>query len=417
MSTTPESRNKTDAETKPERIRPGLKFPAETEASDWSPSLRALPVPGIRRMVNLAAQMDDVLHLSIGQPDFRCPAHIVEAHIDALRAGETAYTMDAGLPELLTERSRYYQKRTGRVIDEENILVTTGATEAIYLAISATAAPGRQFLIPDPCFPLYAPLVRMHGGEVKSIPTRAEHGHQLDPHEVIDAIGPRTYAIILNSPNNPTGAVYPRETVEAIVQEAAFQGIKVISDEVYDHLLLDDLDYASVLSSTSDLDHVMIASSFSKTFAMPGLRIGCIISSQGAIRMLRRYHMFTTTVANTPAQWAGVAALQGGSECIEEMVVEYRRRRARIVQLVSDAPHLTGYWPQGGFFIFPSFPPHTNASTIALQMLEDIGVCVVPGEAFGDSCVNSLRISFATSMEKIEEAFERMIPWLAKQHI
>jgi aspartate/methionine/tyrosine aminotransferase len=398
-------------------MQSGLKIPKSNEASQWSPSLRALPVPGIRRMVNLAATMDDVIHLSIGAPDFKCPAHIVDAHIEALRAGECGYTMDAGLPELLTELCNYYMERTGRELTEDNLLVTTGATEAMYLAISVLAAPGRQFLIPDPSFPLYAPLVRMHGGEVKPIPTRVEHGHQLDPQQVIDAICPRTFAIILNSPSNPTGTVYPQETVEAIVQEAAYQGIKVISDEVYDHLLLDDLEYGSVLASTSDIDHVMIASSFSKTYAMPGLRVGWIISSQGTIKMLRRYHMFTTTVANTPAQWAGVAALRGGTQCVDEMVSEYRRRRDRIVQLVSETPYLTGYWPQGGFFIFPSLPPHTNGSTLALRMLEEIGVCVVPGEAFGETCINSLRISFSTSMDKIEQAFERMIPWLAKQDI
>lgn len=402
---------------KSEKLNKGLKIPSDDDAFEWSPALRALPVPGIRRMVNLAATMKDVIHLSIGQPDFKCPEHIVEAHVEALRAGETGYTMDAGLPELLTELQKYYQERTGRELTEDNILVTTGATEAMYLAISVSAAPGRQFLIPDPCFPLYAPLVRMHGGEVKPIPTRAEHGHQLDPQEVIDAMGPRTFAIILNSPSNPTGTVYPPETIEAIVQEAAYQGIKVISDEVYDHLILDDLEYASVLGHTSDLDHVMIASSFSKSYAMPGLRVGWVISSQGTIKMLRRYHMFTTTVANTPAQWAGVAALRGGNQCIEEMVTEYRRRRDRVVKLVSETPYLTGYWPQGGFFIFPSLPAHTNGSNLALRMLEEIGVCVVPGEAFGESCINSFRISYSTSMDKIEQAFERMIPWMAKQEL
>ncbi|HKJ76116.1 MAG TPA: pyridoxal phosphate-dependent aminotransferase, partial [Gammaproteobacteria bacterium] len=300
---------------------------------------------------------------------------------------------------------------------EENILVTTGATEAIYLALSATAAPGRQFLVPDPTFPLYAPLIRMNGGEVKAIPTRAENGHQLDPQEVIDSIGMRTFAIVLNSPNNPTGTVYPKETVEAIVQEAAYRGVKVLSDEVYDHLLLDDLEYPSVLRCTADLDHVMAISSFSKTFSMPGLRIGWIISSQGVIKMLRRYHIFTTTVANTPAQWAGVAALQGDRTEVDRMIAEYRRRRDRVVQLVGETPHLTGYWPQGGFYIFPSLPPNTDGTALALQMLEETGVCVVPGDTFGDTTPNALRISFSTSMEKIEEAFSRIIPWMAKQRL
>ncbi|HKJ09063.1 MAG TPA: aminotransferase class I/II-fold pyridoxal phosphate-dependent enzyme, partial [Gammaproteobacteria bacterium] len=188
-----------------------------TEDPMWNPALRALPIPGIRRMVNMAAEMDDVIHLSLGQPDFATPPHIIDEHVRALQAGQTGYTMDAGLPELLTALKEYYRDRFEREIVEENILVTTGATEAIYLALSATAAPGRQFLIPDPSFPLFAPLIRMNGGEVKAIPTRAEHGHQLDPQQVIDSIGMRTFAIVLNSPSNPTGTVYPRETVEAIV--------------------------------------------------------------------------------------------------------------------------------------------------------------------------------------------------------
>lgn len=382
----------------------------------WGPALQSIPMPGIRKMVNMAAEMDDVVHLSIGQPSFPTPEHIVEAYVEALRAGHTGYTMDAGLPQLLEVIAAYYTERYGRHIDPENVLVTTGCTEAMYLALSATAAPGRQFLVPDPAYSLYAPLIRMQGGEVHRIPTRAEHGHQLDPQEVIDSMQMHTFGIVLNSPNNPTGAVYPPETVEAIVSEAAYRGVYVFSDEVYDHLVLDDLDYASVLKCTADLDHVVIASSFSKTFAMPGLRLGWVISSQGHIKKLRRYHMFTTTVANTPAQWAGIAALTGDRACVDEMVAEYRRRRDRIVKLVSEAPQLTGYWPQGAFYIFPALPPKTNATNVAVRLLEETGVCVVPGDAFGEHSGSSLRISFSAPMDAIEEGFRRMIPWLAEQN-
>ena len=389
----------------------------QSEDPMWNPALRALPIPGIRRMVNMAAELDDVIHLSLGQPDFPTPKHIIDKHIEALHAGQTGYTMDAGLPELLTVLKDYYSERCGRQLTEDNILITTGATEAIYLGLSAIAAPGRQFLLPEPTFPLYAPLIRMNGGEVKPIPTRADQGYQLDPQQVIDSIGMRTFAIVLCSPNNPTGTVYPRETVEAIVQEAAYRGIYVFSDEVYDHLILDDLEYPSVIQCTADLDHVMAVSSFSKTFSMPGLRIGWIISSQGAIRKLRRYHIFTTTVANTPAQWAGVAALTGDRSCLDTMVAEYRRRRDRVVQLVSEAPHLTGYWPQGAFYVMPSLPPNTDGTGVAIRMLEETGVCTVPGDTFGENTPNALRISYSTSMENIEEAFARMIPWLEKQHL
>ncbi|MFV8834805.1 pyridoxal phosphate-dependent aminotransferase [Aquisalimonas sp.] len=397
--------------------------PIETEAQDlddvrdasWAPALRAIPVAGIRKMVNMAASMEDVIHLSIGQPNFPTPRHIIDAYIEALEEGHTGYTMDAGLPELLTALAEYYSQRYGRTITEDNILITAGATEAIYLALTATSAPGRQFLVTDPTFLLYAPLIRMNGGEVKYIPTRAEHGHQLDPQEVIDNIGMRTYGIVLNSPSNPTGTVYPAETIDAICQEAAYRGVYVFSDEVYDHLLLDDMEYPSVLRHAMDLDNVMVASSFSKTFSMAGLRIGWIISSQGAIKKLRRYHMFTTTVANTPAQWAGIAALKGDRSCIDDMVQEYAQRRDRVVQLVSETPHLTGYWPQGAFYIFPSLPHGANANQVCLRMLQETGVCTVPGDAFGEHCSNSLRISYSTSLDKIEEAFERMVPWLAKQ--
>lgn len=386
-----------------------------TSGGLFSAALQAIPMPGIRRMINTAAKMDNVLHLSIGQPDFPTPRHIIDAHIQALEAGQTGYTLDAGLPELLRALRDYYSARYGRELTEDNFIVTTGATEAMFLALSATAAPGRQFIVTDPTFVLYAPLIRMNGGEVKVIHTRAEHGHQLDPQEVIDAMGMRTFAVVLNSPSNPTGTVYPRETMEAIVQEAAYRGIYVFSDEVYDHILLDDMEYPSVIRCTSDLDHIMSISSFSKTFSMAGLRIGWIISSQGAIKKLRRYHMFTTTVANTPAQWAGVAALRGDRSCVDEMVTEYRRRRDRVVHLVSETPHLTGYWPQGAFYIFPSLPPRTDGSLLALRLLEETGVCVIPGDAFGDTCSNAIRISYSNSMDRIEQAFERLIPWMAKQ--
>jgi len=392
-----------------------LSDPDDTRDSTWSPYLRAIPVSGIRRMVDEAAKMDDVIHLSIGQPNFPTPPHIIDAHIEALRQGHTGYTMDAGLPELLEALARYYGARYQRKLTPENILITSGATEAMYLALTATSAPGRQFLVTDPSFLLYAPLIRMNGGEVKYIPTRAEDGHQLDPQEVINNISMRTYGIVLNSPSNPTGTVYPRETIKTILEEAAYRQIQVYSDEVYDHLLLDDIEYPSVLRHAPDLDNVMAISSFSKTFSMAGLRIGWIISSQGVIRRLRRYHMFTTTVANTPAQWAGVAALEGDQTCVEEMVREYALRRDRLVQLVGETPHLTGYWPQGGFYLFPSLPGRVDAGKVCMRMLRETGVCTVPGDAFGDSCLNSFRISFSTSMEKLEEAFERLIPWFERQ--
>ncbi|MGD8514860.1 MAG: pyridoxal phosphate-dependent aminotransferase [Granulosicoccaceae bacterium] len=387
----------------------------ESENPIWNPALLAIPVPGIRRMVNMAAEMDDVIHLSIGQPDMPAPDNIVNATVEALQAGQTGYTMDAGLPELLEALADYYGERYQRTLSPQNVIVTTGATEAIYLALTATSAPGREFIVPDPSFMLYAPLIRMNGGVVKSIPTRAENNHQLDPQEVIDAISMNTCAIVLNSPSNPTGTLYPRETIEAIVEEAAYRGVYVISDEVYDHLIYDGKPYPSVLNCCNDLDNVMVISSFSKTFSMAGMRIGWLIASQGAIKKLRRYHMFTTTVANTPCQWGGVEALRGDHQFIDNMIQEYTRRRDRLVTLIDETPQLTGYKPEGAFYVFPSLPEGVSGNNVALRLLRETGVCMIPGDTFGESSSNALRISYSTSMDKIEEAFERIIPWFQKQ--
>lgn len=387
----------------------------ESEDPIWNPAMMAIPVPGIRKMVNMAASMEDVIHLSIGQPDLPAPDNVVQAAVDALKAGQTGYTMDAGLPELLDSLALYYSNRYQRKLTADNIMITTGATEAIYLALTAVSAPGRHFIVPDPAFMLYAPLIRMNGGEITEITTRAENHHQLDPQEVIDAIQPNTHAIVLNSPSNPTGTVYPRETLEAILQEAAYRGIQVISDEVYDHLIYDGKEYPSALSCTSDLDNLMVVSSFSKTYSMAGMRIGWIIASQAAIKRLRRYHMFTTTVANTPCQWAGVAALHGGDGFINSMLAEYTKRRDRLVELIEQTPHLTGYKPEGAFYLFPALPEGVNGTNVALRLLKETGVCTIPGETFGNSCSNALRLSYSTSLGNIEEAFERIIPWMEKQ--
>ena len=196
--------------------------------------------------------------------------------------------------------SRYYGKFSGRRLVEENLLETTGAGEAIFLAVTSLAAPGREVIVIEPSFVLFQPLVGLAGGSVRRIVTTAEKGYQVDPQEVIDAMGPRTCAVILNSPGNPTGAVYPASTVQAICQAAARRGITVISDEVYDRLVLDEMESPSVLNCDLDLDHLIVASSVSKTYSMPGMRVGWLISSRKNLQTLRRYHTYTTTVGNTP---------------------------------------------------------------------------------------------------------------------
>ncbi len=380
---------------------------------NWHPSLAALPFSPIREMLNMAAEMEDVVHLSIGQPDFPTPQHIVEAHVQALREGNTRYELDAGLPALRQAVANFYNGQYGLSLSEGNVLITTGCCQAMFMALTAAVQPGQEVILIEPVFVL-GHIIGLAGAVPRTIITYAENGYQVDPQEVIDAMSDKTCAIMLNSPGNPTGTIYPKETVELICHEAARRGIAVISDEVYDRLILDD-PYASALSCAPSLDHLVMSSSFSKTYSMGGLRLGWAISSEDNIVTLQRYHLYMSTAENTPTQWAALAALESDQSCVAAMVKAYRQRRDRVVELVSATPHLTGYTPGGAFFMMPSMPQGTDSFDVARRMLREVQVCTVPGGAFGQSCNNALRISYATAMDQIETAFERMIPWFEKQ--
>jgi aspartate/methionine/tyrosine aminotransferase len=381
----------------------------------WNPSLSALPFSPIRLMFNTASTMPDVAHLSIGQPDFPTPPHIIESHIQALRDGKTRYEMDAGLPQLREAIAGFYNDRYHIDLEPDNVLVTTGCCEGMYIALTGAVWPGTEMITAEPYFVLNR-VAEMAGATLRCIPTTAENGYQLDPQQVIDAITEKTSVILLNSPGNPTGAVYPRETITAICEAAAERGIALISDEVYDRLILDDADsYASALTCAPNRDNVIVSSSVSKTYSMAGMRIGWVISSKANIETMQRHHMFISTTENTASQWAVTTALTGDQSCVDEMVDAYRARRDRVVELVTAAPHLTAYRPGGAFFIMPSLPAGTDSFDFCMRMLKEAGVCTIPGGAFGESCNNGFRISFATSMDVIETAFERMTKWLEKQ--
>lgn len=392
-------------------------YPANPTASktiQWNPALQALPFSPIREVFNRAAGLKDICHLSIGQPDFPTPPAIIEAHIEALRAGKTDYALDAGLPELRLAVANRYQDLYGVELGPENVLITTGCCQAMYMALSAAVRPGKEFVLIEPYFVLGL-IPEMVGAIPRKVVTTAENGYQPDPQEIIDAFNNDTCAILLNSPSNPAGAVYPKETMEAVCHEAARRGITVISDEVYDRLILDDEPHASALTCAPNLDQVIVCSSLSKTYSMAGLRLGWAISSKENIRDLQRYHIFISTTENTPTQWAALEALTGDQTPVEQMVEAYRERRDCIMNWVDKAPGLTGYRPGGAFFIMPALPRGADSFEVTYRLLEEAGVCVIPGGAFGKSCNNGLRMSFATSLDTINEAFERMIPWLEKQ--
>ncbi len=380
----------------------------------WNSSLEALPFSPIRRFFNEAAGVKDVIQLSIGQPDFPTPPHIIEAHIRALREGRTAYELDAGLPALREAVASRYNQLCGCNLTAANVLITTGCIQAMYMALYGLVQPGREVIVIEPYFVLRH-IIGLAGGKVRPIVTTAANGYQPDPQEVIDAMNANTCAIMLNSPGNPTGAIYPHSTIAPILEAAADRGIAVISDEVYDRLILDDVPYASALNTAPSLENVVVCSSISKSFAAAGLRLGWLITHQKNIDPFQRMHMFISTTENTPSQYAALAAMESSQQCVADMVAAYRRRRECICNLVKQCPHLTGYTPGGAFFVMPSLPKGVDGWDVALRLLREAGVCTIPGSAFGDSCSNALRISYAATEEKIEAAFERMIPWFAKQ--
>lgn len=378
------------------------------------PRLDKLPFSPIRKMFNAASGMSDVCNLSIGQPDFETPTHIREAFIEAVRAGKTRYELDAGLLPLREALARSYAERTGRDLGPENVLVTTGCCQALYLTITSLVLPGKEMLTPDPAF-ILARIAEMGGGALRRFPTSAVDGYQLDTEAFVAEMRDPVCAVLINSPGNPTGAIYPRETMQAVCRASEERGIPLISDEVYDRMILDEGTFTSALECVEDLDQLFVCSSFSKTYAMAGLRIGWIISSAENIKDLQRLHMFISTTENTPSQWAGVAALEGPQDCVDAMVAAYRRRRDYLCERFKACSVLESYRPSGAFFIMPSLPEGADGDDITWRMLHETGVCTVPGSAFGIHCRNAFRISFAASEAVLEDALNRMLPWLEKQ--
>ena len=267
---------------------PTMKYSNKTDRRtgiNWNPALGALPFSPIRKMFNAAATMDDVVHLSIGQPDFQPAPHIIEAHIRALRDGKVRYELDAGLPELRQAIAEFYSRQYGIDLVEENVLITTGCCQSIYMALTAAVQPGGEVIVIEPVFVL-GHIAEMAGATLRRIVTTADNGYTVDPQQVIDTINERTCAVLINSPGNPTGTVYDRETVEAICHAVADRGISLISDEVYDRLILDDDPYTSALVANPTLDNLLVTSSVSKTYSLAGLRVGWTISRKENIEAL-----------------------------------------------------------------------------------------------------------------------------------
>ena len=369
---------------------------------------------GIRKFFDIVATMKDVISLGIGEPDFATPAPIIQAGVRALEEGQTHYTSNAGRLDLRQALAEYLQKSYGVTYDPVNeFVITVGVSEALYLTMTALLNPGDEVIIPTPCFVSYQAEVILAGGVPVEIPTYAEDNFQLRPSDVKAAVTPRTKAILIAYPNNPTGAVASRETLLGLARIAEEHDLIVVSDELYDQLVY-GVKHVCFPALPGMQERTVLLGGFSKNYAMTGWRIGFAAGPVGLIKGLVRIHQYTIMSAPTIAQAAAVEALKSGDPYVAEMREEYNRRRKLIVSGLNQLG-LPTFEPRGAFYAFPNITiAGMDDETFAQKLLEEQRVACVPGSSFGRGGEGFVRCSYATAYEKIEEALQRIEQFMRK---
>jgi aminotransferase len=371
-------------------------------------NVASLKPSGIRKFFDIVATMQDVISLGIGEPDFCTPDPIIQAGIRSLQEGETHYTSNAGRLELRQALADHLKGLHGVSYDPgSEILVTVGVSEALYLSLSAILNPGEEVIIPTPCFVSYQAEAILAGGVPVELPTYVEDGFQVRADGLEAAITPKTKAILLGYPNNPTGAVATRESLLEVARIAEKYDLVVISDELYDQLVY-DVSHVCFAALPGMQARTILLGGFSKNYAMTGWRVGYASGPVDIIRGLVRIHQYTIMSAPTIAQAAALEALINGQEHVEQMRCEYDRRRKLIVKGLNELG-LPTFEPHGAFYAFPYIrATGMSDETFAQKLLEEEKVACVPGSSFGAGGEGFVRCSYATAYEKIEEALERM---------
>lgn len=375
-------------------------------------TLADLKPSGIRKFFDIAAEMEDVISLSVGEPDFSTPWHIRQEGIHTLEKGRTWYSPNAGFLALREAISGYVSRHSGVTYDPKSeVLVTVGGSEAIDMCLRALITPGDEVLIPEPAFVCYDPLTRMAGGVPVPLVTKAEDAFRLRADVVAAAITPKTKLLVLPYPNNPTGAIMPREELEALAQVLSGTDIMVLSDEIYGELTY-GREHVSFAAIEGMQERTILVSGFSKAFAMTGWRLGYACGPAPVMKMLIKLHQFALMCAPTTAQYAAIEAMNNGDEDVEKMRGEYDMRRRYIVDELNKMG-LTCFEPEGAFYVFPSIQSTGMTSEeFCERLLKEKHVAVVPGNAFGDSGEGFIRISYCYSIKHITEAIRRMREFL-----
>jgi len=367
-----------------------------------------VPPSGIRRFFDIAATMDDVISLGIGEPDFITPQPIMEAGISSLRKGETHYTSNAGILELRQALSTHLERLYGvYYAPESELLITVGVSEALYLALTAVVDPGDEVIVPTPCFVSYHPEVIFSGGTPITLKTGVEDDFQIQTDALEALITPQTKALMIAYPNNPTGAVMSRERMQQVADLAEKYDLLVISDEIYDRLVYGGHKHVCFASLPGMRERTITLGGFSKDYAMTGWRIGYAAAPAQILAAMHKIHQYTIMCAPTMSQFTALEALTNGEEHVQAMVAKYDRRRRLIVAGLNELG-LPTFEPHGAFYAFPNIEASgMDDETFAERLLQEERVAVVPGNAFNAEG-HFVRCSYATSYEHIEEALERM---------
>ena len=377
--------------------------------SKISKAVSQIRVSGIREMWKRAAEFDNVISLGIGEPDFSTPKEICDQALRDAIGGATHYTQSQGDPELIKAIQQYLHNRLGEDFSTSQIVVTTGGIGGLSSFFRTVLDPGDEVLLPEPYFPPYRHLIEWVGAKAVHVQTSFENGFTPTPEALEAAITPSSKVLLLNSPNNPTGAVIPAETLHNIARIALERDLLVLSDEVYDRLLFDGAAHESIRTRSGMRERTVVVHSLSKSFAMTGWRIGYAFGPEWIIESMIKVVSSCTSCAPSVSQRAAIAALRLDETIINTMVAEFRARRNQAYEALKDLNGVRVHKPAGTFYIFPDISLITNnSSQFALDLLKEEQVVVVPGETFGPSGKGCVRLALTVNRERLSMAMERI---------
>lgn len=378
-------------------------------------TVQELKPSGIRRFFDIAAEMDNVISLTIGEPDFSTPWHIRQVGIKTLEDGKTWYSANAGMIRLREAIAAYCERHFSLSYDpKDEIIVTVGGSEAIDLSLRVLLQAGDEVLVPEPSFVCYAPLATLTGATAVPVVTTEKDSFRLTADALRAAITPRTKALIFPFPNNPTGGVMRREDLEAVAEVLRGTDIVVISDEIYGELTYGDTPHVSIAAIDGMKERTVRISGFSKAFAMTGWRLGYVSGPQPIIKQMLKLHQYALMCAPTTAQYAAIEAMENGDEDVVTMRNEYDMRRRYILQRLRDMG-LPCFEPEGAFYVFPCIArTGMTSEEFCTRLLKEKHVAVIPGTAFGDCGEGFVRISYCYSLKHITTAMDTMQAFLAE---